>query len=106
MPTAPTSVSSHPVGNGSPVTVKKIALLSFMPGSREIDTGPELAPVGTGMDTDESLQELTVAAVLPTQATLLPWELPKPAPLIVTPVPTGPVVVERLAITGAGLASV
>lgn len=68
-------------------------------------TFPVVAPVGTGTIIEVALQ-LVGAAVVPLKVTVLdPWLEPKPDPAIVTKVPTGPAVGERLLIVGAALAT-
>ena len=83
-----------------------MALLWFIAGATETETGPVLAPVGIVIVIEVSDQAVTVALVLPIHATLLPCVEPKPAPEMTTDVPTGPVVVERLATTAEGVTSV
>src|SRR5215467_3240728 len=45
-PTTPTSWSSHDTGSGCEVTVKRIALLSFMLGATVTNRDPVVAPFG------------------------------------------------------------
>src|ERR1043166_6084444 len=64
-------------------------------------TGPLVAPEGTVAVIELGLQ-LVTAAVVPLNLTgLAPGEAPKPEPLIVTDVPTGPDAGERLVMLGA-----
>jgi hypothetical protein len=63
-------------------------------------TLPVVAALGTGTTICVSLQLLGVAAVPLKVTVLVPWELPKVVPLMVTEVPTGPEVGERLVIAG------
>jgi hypothetical protein len=66
-------------------------------------TLPVAAPGGTGATIADALQPAGVVAT-PLNATLLPpCALPNDAPLIVTSVPTGPTVGERLAMLGTTL---
>jgi hypothetical protein len=62
------------------------------------DTGPEVAPAGTGTTIEVALQ-LAGDAAAPLKVTV-PCVVPKFIPVIVTAVPTCPAVGERLLITG------
>jgi hypothetical protein len=69
-------------------------------------TLPVVAPLGTLATMLLALQLVTIA-VVPLKATeLLPWVAPKPLPVIVTTVPTGPDVGFRPAIAGAAVVTV
>jgi len=82
------------------LTVKLTPLLAIPP--TVTTTRPVEAPEGTGATMLVSLQ-LVGVAVVPLNVTVLePWVLPKFDPLIVTEVPTGPAVGDRLVILGAG----
>jgi hypothetical protein len=64
-------------------------------------TGPVLAPAGTGTTMLVALQLVGVAAVPLKVTVLVPCVAPKLEPLIVTDVPIGPDVGERLVMVGA-----
>ena len=64
-------------------------------------TGPVVAPAGTGATMLVLLQLLGVAVVPLNVTVLVPWVAPKFDPLMVTDVPIGPEVGERLVILGA-----
>jgi hypothetical protein len=64
--------------------VNLTALLLFMLGATETDNGPEVAPDGIVMVIDVALQEFTVASTPFKYTALLPWEAPKPVPVITT----------------------
>jgi hypothetical protein len=98
------SWSSHPFGKGFAVTVKSTGLLSFMLGATDTTRSPDIAPLGIVIVIDVSLQELIVTTVPFSNTTLLPCELPKPEPVIVTWLPTDAVVAEIPLICGAGFA--
>ena len=103
-PTDPTSASSHKLGSGCDVTAKYTGLLSFIPGATETIKLPDVAPDGIVVCTDVALQELIVTGT-PLSVTMLPLCVaPKPVPLMVTLLPTDPVVAERLVMTGPGVA--
>jgi hypothetical protein len=88
----------RPVMLGTAPTVKKMPLLE-MP-STVTTTGPEVAPLGTGTTIEFATQE-DGDAVTPLNVTVLtPCEEPKLLPLIVTDVPTGPIVGESPERTG------
>src|SRR5262249_665610 len=75
-------------------------LLSFRLGATETSSGPEVAPAGTVMAIEGSLQELTVTG-LPLSVTALPVaDVPNPEPVMVTWLPMDPVVADRLVMTG------
>jgi hypothetical protein len=63
-------------------------------------TFPVVAPVGTGVTIVVALQLVGVAAVPLKVTVLLPWVAPKFAPVMVTEVPTGPEVGDRLVMLG------
>ncbi len=65
-------------------------------------TFPVVAPDGTGTWILPALQLVGVAAVPLNFTVLVPWLVPKFAPVIVTDIPTAPDVGERLVIFGAG----
>jgi hypothetical protein len=75
-----------------------------MLGAIETSSGPDVAPVGIVNVIDVALQELVVTAVPFSNTALPPCVAPKLAPVIVTWLPTDPVVAETLVITGAGAA--
>src|SRR5262245_49626455 len=80
-------------------------LLSIRLGATATSSGPEAAPAGIVITIEVSLQELRVTG-LPLSVTALPLaELPNPEPVIVTWLPTDPVVAETPVITGAGAAA-
>ena len=62
-------------------------------------TFPVVAPFGTDV-TMVVLFQLVVVAVVPLNFTLFPEDVPKLVPVIVTEVPTGPDVTERLVMLG------
>ena len=80
------------------VTVNVTPLLATPP--TVTTTGPVVAPVGTGATIDMPLQVLGLAAVPLNVTVLVPCVDPKFDPVIVTDVPTGPEVGERLVIAG------
>src|SRR5258708_3569012 len=81
-------------------TVKFAPLLAKPPTVTTI--GPVVAPEGTGTAI-LVLFQLVGEAVVPLNVTVLvPWVVPKFAPVMVTDTPTAPDVGERLAILGAG----
>ena len=63
-------------------------------------TGPVVAPDGTGIVIEVALQPLGAALTLLNLTVLVPCVEPKLFPVIVTAVPMGPEVGERLAIAG------
>jgi len=65
-----------------------------------ITTLPVVAPLGTGTTMLVSLQLVGVARVPLNVIELVPCDVPKFAPLMVTDVPTGPEVGERLLMLG------
>jgi len=82
------------VMEGGPPTVKRIQLLLKLPFVTR--TQPVVAFVGTGTTIEVSLQLVGVAAV-PLNVTVLdPCDTPNPLPLIVTGVPVGPAVGDKL----------
>ena len=86
------------LGAGS--IVKLIPLLATPP--TVTTTGPVVAPEGTGTVMDVPLHVPGVAAVPLNVTVLVPGEEPNPLPVIVTDVPTTPIVGERLVIPGPG----
>src|SRR5215472_2319990 len=100
------SASSQPESSEDGATVNITALLLSMlgPTRANISHGPAAAPVGIVMAMDVALHELTVSATdvvaLLSTTPLAPCVAPKPEPEITTCVPAGPVVVDRLVITG------
>jgi hypothetical protein len=101
----PTSWSSHDTGSGCDVTVKRIALLSFMLGAMETSKGPEVAPAGMVMLSDVPLQVLTVTAAPFSNTALPPCAAPNPEPDITTWLPMDPVVADTAVMAGAGAAA-
>ena len=85
---------------GAEVTVKFTPALAWVPTVTV--TGPLVAPAGTDVTIDVLLQLVGVAATPLKLTVLLPWEVPKFDPAIVTMVPTLPVSGLRLLIAGAG----
>jgi hypothetical protein len=81
------------------VTVKATLLLATP--LTVTTTFPVVAPVGTDVAMLVALQLVAVAAVPLNVTVLVPCVDPKPVPVIVTPVPTGPEVCDRLVIVGA-----
>jgi hypothetical protein len=63
-------------------------------------TDPVVAPEGTVATMLVSLQLAAVAAIPLNLTVLVPWLVPNPEPAIVTEVPTGPLVGERLVMDG------
>jgi hypothetical protein len=63
-------------------------------------TGPVEAPFGTGITIDVAFQLVGVADVPLNVTVLVPWVAPKFVPVIVTAVPTGPDVGDRLVMIG------
>src|SRR6267378_2617410 len=84
-------------------TVKLTPLLATPP--TVTTTLPVVAPVGTGTTMLVALQLVGVAAVPLNVTVLVPCVAPKFVPVIVTDVPTGPEVGDRLPIAGATDAS-
>ncbi|MGA8296612.1 MAG: hypothetical protein WB770_06185, partial [Acidimicrobiales bacterium] len=82
------------------VTVNVTPLLATPPTFTT--TLPVMAPVGTDVARLVALQVVTVAAVPLNVTVLVPCVDPKFVPVIVTAVPTGPEVVERLVMLGVG----
>jgi hypothetical protein len=77
-----------------------------MLGATDTTSGPDVAPVGMLIDMDVLLHVLTVTAAPFRSTRLLPWDWPKPFPVTVTWVPTGPVVADSVVIVGAGVVGV
>jgi hypothetical protein len=73
-----------------------------MLGATETIMGPEVAPVGIVMLIDVLFQVLIVTGIPLKITALVLCDAPNPEPEMITWLPTGPVVVERLVITGAG----
>jgi hypothetical protein len=88
------------LGPDDDVTVKVTPLLAAPP--TVTTTGPVAAPAGTGATMLVALQLVGVAAVPLKVTVLVPCVAPKLKPLIVTDVPIGPEVGERLLMAGAG----
>ena len=101
----PTSWSNHDTGSGCDVTVKRIALLSFMLGAMDTSKGPEVAPAGMVMLSEVPLQVLTVTVAPFSSTALPPCVAPNPEPDITTWLPMDPVVADTAVITGAGAAA-
>jgi hypothetical protein len=101
-PDAPMSWSSQPVGKGWVVTVKDIALLSFMLGATDTAMYPETAPDGIVAVMEVSLQELIVIGASLSIAAPPPCVAPKPDPVMTTWLPIDPVVAESPVMEGAG----
>src|ERR1700746_2933849 len=96
VPTGPKVVERLVIVGAEGVTVKLPPLLA--PPPTVTTTLPVVAPLGTEVERLVALQLVTVA-VVPLKVTLLvPCVDPKFVPVIVTAVPTGPEVVERLVI--------
>jgi hypothetical protein len=87
---------------GAEVTVKLVALVAVPPGVVTL-IFPVVAPAGTVAVIRESEATLNVAATFLNLTELAPL---KPVPLIVTLVPTGPLVGEKLLMVGATAATV
>src|SRR5438128_9821879 len=96
------SQSNQPAGNGLPVIVNSTGLLSFILGATETTRCPEVAPDGIAMVIELSLHELTVASTPFKVTWLSPCVVPKPEPEMMTGLPMGPVVAERLVTMGPG----
>jgi len=81
------------------ITVKLTGLLASPP--IVTTTLPVAAPLGTAATMVVGLQLAAIPAFVPLKVTvLLPWDAPKLLPVIVTDVPTGPEVTDRLVILG------
>src|SRR5947208_10017433 len=98
VPTPP-EVGDRLVMLGAVETVKLTPLLATPPTLTT--TLPVVAPVGTGATIEVALQLVGVAAVPLKVTVLLPWVAPKFEPAMVTEVPTGPEVGDRLVMLGA-----
>src|SRR5258708_33706270 len=98
------SWSNQETGSGCAVTVKRIALLSFMLGAIDTSNGPDVAPAGIVMLIDVPLQVLMATAAPFSNTALPPCIAPNPLPEITTWLPIDPVVAETAVITGAGAA--
>ena len=90
------------------LTVKRRKLLTWPLTTTA--TPPVMAPAGTGTVIDVALQLVGLEAGEPCwpakRTRLLPWVSPKLAPAMVTGLPIGPVVGERLEMVGAGVGTV
>ena len=104
-PTAPTSWSNHDAGSGCDVTVKRTALLSFIPGATDTSNGPDAAPAGIAIVIDVPLQLLIVTPTPFSKTALPPCDPPNPVPEITTWLPIDPVVADTPVIAGAGAAA-
>jgi hypothetical protein len=82
------------------VTAKLEPVLAWPPTVTTTDALPKLKPLGTVTTMLVALQVLTAALVLPNFTVLLPCVAPKLLPVIVTAVPTGPEVGDRLPMLG------
>jgi hypothetical protein len=100
VPTAPEVGDRLEIVGAGPeaVTVKATPLLATPPTITT--TFPVVAPAGTDVAMLVALQVVTVAAVPLNVTVLVPCEDPKFVPVIVTGVPVGPEVVDRLVIAG------
>lgn len=83
---------------GGTITVKAAPLLARP--ATATTTFPVVAPLGTGTTTLVALQLVGVAAVPLNVTVLVPCDEPKLAPAIVTEVPTGPEVGDKLVMLG------
>jgi len=84
IPTVPTSWSNQDAGSGCDVTVKRTALLSFIPGATDTSNGPVVAPAGIVIVIDVPLQLLIVTAAPFSKTVLFPCDPPNPVPEITT----------------------
>jgi len=75
-----------------------------MVGATDTNSGPEVAPTGIVIPIVVLLHKSIVIGALFNVTKLPPWEAPNPVPSIATWLPTDPVVVETLVMTGAGFA--
>jgi hypothetical protein len=99
LPTEPDAAERLLIAGGDATVKKQGELVTPL---MVTSTLPDVAPLGTGTTMLVSLQLLGVPATPLNVTVLLPWELPKPLPLIVTDVPTAPEVGDRLVIEGVG----
>ena len=90
------------LGGWGTVTVKATPLLETPPLT-VTNTGPVVAPVGTGTTMLPVLHEVRVAELPLNVTALVPWLAPKFAPAMVTEVPTGPEVGLKLVMLGGGV---
>jgi hypothetical protein len=97
VPTAP-EVGARLLILGAGTTVNDTPLLATP--FTVTTTFPVVAPLGTVVTIEVALQLLAVAVVPLNFTVLVPCELPKPLPAIVTDAPTAPDVGERLLILG------
>jgi hypothetical protein len=97
VPTGP-DVGAKLLMLGGTVTVKTVPLLDSPP--TVTTTFPVVAKAGTATMTLVVPQLVTVAAVPLNVTVLVPWAAPKPVPVIVTAVPTGPDVGAKLLMLG------
>src|SRR5579864_659670 len=96
----PAGVRLYSEGAG---TVKTRSLLLLIPLTATL-TGPEAAVTGTVATIWLSLQLAIEDGGWPLNvSTLVPWEAPKPAPLTVTCVPTGPVYGDKVLTVRPGI---
>jgi len=100
VPTEPT-LGDRLLMAGGARTVKRTPLLARPPTVTM--TLPDVPPFGTGTTILAALQLVGAAAVPLKVTVLVPCEAPKFAPVIVTEVPIGPEVGERLAMLGVGM---
>jgi hypothetical protein len=100
VPTGP-DVGFRLVMVGGGVTVKATPLLATPPTATT--TLPVVVPLGSGTAIDVALQLIGVARVPLKVTVLVPCVVPKLPPVIVTNVPTGPVVGLRPVTIGAGV---
>jgi hypothetical protein len=92
------------IAGGTVVDTVKLTLLLVTPPT-VTRTAPVVAPAGTVARTLVADQLVTVASVPLNRTVLAPCVAPKFVPVIVTDVPTGPVVGERLVMVGSGAAT-
>src|SRR5580704_14196188 len=100
VPTGPLDGARLVTVGGAPVTVYGTPLLATPP--TVTTTLPVVAPAGTGTTRLVADQLVGVAAVPLNVTVLVPTLAPKFVPVIVTAVPTGPLVGARLVTIGAG----
>src|SRR5438105_9229777 len=85
-----------------PISVETVKLAPLLATPPTVTTTlPVVAPVRTGATIEVALQLVGVAAVPLKVTVLVPWVAPKFDPAIVTEVPTGPEVGDRLVMLGA-----
>ena len=88
------------------MTEKTTGLLESMLGLSRTIMFPDVAPVGMVTEMEVALHKLIVTGELLRVTVLVPCDVPNPDPVIITCVPTGPVVAESDVITGAGFVEV